>query len=287
LRLEARSGAWRVYAAQQVFDPLGSLQLSHPLDLDTAPGVSTKALGFSLVYNSSLVVPAPVLQMSLQSPNNQALPGSLYVTLRWYPDGKGSESGSGGRSLSWTLSLAGYAPGDLITMRIPVSADWVTQALRYAWKITVKTSATSSEELASEKGLAFVASTRTAGLNWSMGAGWGFSAVDRLVRLPAEDSLPAGVARVSANGSVAFYEQPTTELGTYGRQPGDPGALRKVNDTTYLYTLPTGEQWQYTSSPPSGSITWWRSADRQEQIMFSFDNTGRLTAVDAGGPTNA
>jgi hypothetical protein len=61
---------------------LGDLRLAAPLDLDQSPG-SGQGGNPALVYNSDSVSVRPIVQVSLPSNNNAALPGTITGTLTW------------------------------------------------------------------------------------------------------------------------------------------------------------------------------------------------------------
>ena len=113
-------------------DQLGDVQLSHALDLgqssdmveidasasasadatdaeaeldvsiDPLPSPSTSA---SLIYNSDSVSQRPVIQATLASANNAALPSTITAVLTW-----------NGTATTFTYSTSGDAPGDPLTI---------------------------------------------------------------------------------------------------------------------------------------------------------------------------
>jgi RHS repeat-associated protein len=236
---------------------LGDVHLSHALDLDLSPGTSASA-NAAIVYNSDSVNVKPIVQATLQSVNNAALPGSITASLTF----NGSSTGT------LTYSTAGLAAGDpfVIAAQAPSS---ITTTGRYTYTLVVSVPGQSPQTY---NGSTFVVAQDAS----VFGAGWTFSPVDQLFSIAASGGLPAGVLRSYGAGEWSFYTD--AGGGAYTSPAGDTGTL-SLTAGTYTYSTPDGQKWTFNSS---GYETGWASADGQQLLTFTYSgsNLSTMTAID-------
>jgi hypothetical protein len=80
-----------------------------------------------LVYNSDSVSIKPIVQATLQSANNAALPGTVTEVLTW----------NSGTPATFTYSTSGDSPGDQLTIAAQVGSA-VTSAGAYPWTLSIQ-----------------------------------------------------------------------------------------------------------------------------------------------------
>jgi RHS repeat-associated protein len=268
--LSAQPSPWAVTAQQLTVDPfdgqgqqqLGNVQVTSALDLDQSPGTSQSG-NPQLVYNSDSVSVKPVIQVSIPTDTNSALPGSnMTVQLTW----------DGTAQTAQSVSFSGFSPGDVINVASQVSTA-VTGTGHHSWSEAVTIPGHGTTTLT---GTAYVAAEDSS----PFGAGWTFSPVDKLVSIPSDSSGPAGMLRVYGTGEWRFFQG----SGPYTSPAGDNGTLVKNMDGSFTYTTPDGRKDQFNSS---GLLTSRVSADGQETLSFSYSGTTltSMTAIDGAVTT--
>jgi YD repeat-containing protein len=261
------ASAWAINSAQVLTsdpltgdaqDQLGDVRVSAPLDLDRSPGTAQSG-NAALVYNFDSVV-SPIVQASVQTPNNATLPFSLTVQLTW--DGVAQSSQS--------LSLpSGAAAGSVLTVGLQAPA--VSSTGRHSWSLSVTPFGGSA---LTASGVTYVG-VQTGS---AFGAGWTFSNTDQLVSIAADGNGPAGMLRLYGTGEWRFYA--SAGGGSYTSPAGDNGTL-SLSAGVYTYSTPDGQSWTFNSS---GLQTAWTSADGHETLAYTYSSgqlTG-LTAIDGG-----
>jgi RHS repeat-associated protein len=244
-------------------DQLGNVTLRVPFDLDQSPGTS-QAGNPALVYNSdSLSNVQTVVQATVQTPNNAALPGSIAVQLTW--DGVA-------QTAQTFYPATGTAAGSLLTMG--VQAPTVSSTSRHGWSLAITPSGGSTLTVS---GSTFVVDQDGS----PFGAAWTFAPVDQLVSIAADSYGPAGMLRLYGSGGWRFYA--SAGGGSYTSPAGDNGTLSYAS-SAYTYTTPNGQTWNFNSS---GQETSWVSADGQQTLAYRYTGsqlTG-MTAIDGGVTT--
>jgi RHS repeat-associated protein len=241
----------------QAEQQLGDLQLASPLDLDQSPG-TTQSGNAALVYNSDAVSVKPIIQVSLPSNNNAALPGTITGTLTWDTAGANSTS-------ALSFSTSGDVQGDVLTLAAQVPSA-VTTTKRYGWKVDLTTPAGTET---------VTGSTFVVVLDQSnpLGAGWSYGPVDRLVSIASDSTGPAGMLRLYGTGGYRFY----SGTSSFTSPAGDNGTLT-LSGGTYTYTTPDNQTWTFNSS---GYQTAWTSGDGHETLQYRYDGSNRLSGVTA------
>src|SRR5262249_24516899 len=194
---------------------LGNVQLAHALDLDRSPG-SGQSGSPALVYNSDSVSVKPVVQATIATPNNAALPSQIGIQLTW--------NGSTGTTVNY--STTGFNPGDLITISAQVPSA-VTTTGRYAWSLSVTAGGTTL----TPSGTAFVRAEDAS----PFGPGWTFSPLNQLYDIPSDSTGPAGKLWLYGTGGFRFFQGTT---GTFTSPTEDNGTLVKNGDGSFTYTTP-------------------------------------------------
>src|SRR5207244_10450414 len=115
----------------------------------------------ALVYNSDWVNTSPIIQASVGTANNAALPANVTATMTW--DG----TSTGGTS---TYSTAGGHPGDTLT--VAVGGPFVTASGRHTWGVSVQVPGQGTYAFS---GTAFVVNQDLS----PFGGGWTFGVTDR------------------------------------------------------------------------------------------------------------
>jgi RHS repeat-associated protein len=242
---------------------LGDVSVSHPLDLDQSPGTGQGG-DPALVYHSSSVSQKPIVQVTLPSANNIALPDTLTAGLTF----NGTQAGT----VTYSVSPTGFAPGDVFTIALQASST-ITTTGRYGYSVLVQVPGQADQTVT---GSAFVVAQDSSPL----GAGWTLAGVDRLVIIAADGTGPAGVLRVYGTGGYRFYQG----TGPFTSPAGDSGTL-SLSGGTYTYQTPDGQTWTFNGS---GYMTQWASADGKETRGYRYDGSNRLsgvTAIDGGVTT--
>ncbi len=267
-------------------DQLGNVHLEHALDLgqssdlallqaDASESADAAELDVSLSplpspttpaaldYNSDSVSQRPVVQATIASANNAALPSAITAVLTW-----------NGTAATFTYSTAGDQPGDALTVAAHAPAA-VTTTGRYPWKLEVIVPGQLDQTVT---GATFVVAEDAS----PFGAGWTFGLTDQLVSIPYDsvNNLPAGMLRVFGAGQWSFYQG----TSTFSSPADDPGTLT-LSGGTYTYTAPDGTSETFNSA---GYETRWTSADGQETLQFAYNTTASatyltaMTAIDGG-----
>jgi RHS repeat-associated protein len=226
---------------------LGDVQLIEPLNLDQSRG--GQGGGAALVYNSDSVNVKPIVQATLQTANNAALPGTVTAALTW----------NSGTPATFTYSISGDQPGDTLTIAAQVGSA-VSSAGAYPWSLSVWATGVATQTFS---GTDYVAPQDSG----PFGAGWTFGGTDRLV------ILATGVLRVYGTGETRWYAGTTS----FTSPPGDNGTLT-LSAGVYTYTAPDGQTWTFDSN---GNQTGWKSADAQEALAYRYDGSNRLTGMTA------
>jgi RHS repeat-associated protein len=230
-------------------DQLGNVRLTHGLNLDLSGGGQSG--GAALVYNSDSTNVKPIIQATLQSPNNAALPATVSAVLTW--------NGSAGATL--TYSTSGLAKGDsmVIAAQVPTA---VTTTGAYSWSLAVVASGNNL----SASGTAYVVTQD----NSVFGAGWTFAPVDQLY------SVTGGVLRAYGTGEWRFYA--SAGGGSFTSPAGDNGTLSQAGGT-YTYSTPDGQSWTFDSN---GHQTGWASPDGQSLLTYTYSggNLATMQAID-------
>jgi RHS repeat-associated protein len=243
----------------QAQDQLGDVNLGAPLDLDQSPG-TVQSGDPALVYNSDAVSVRPIVQVSVPSANNAALPSTVSTQLTF--------NGVAGGTM--TYSTSGLSPGDTFVLASQ-SPTTITTTGRYGWSLTVAVPGQTTQVLT---GAAYVVTQDGS----PFGAGWTFSPVDTLVNVPADANGPAGQLRVYGTGEWRFYQD--LGGGAFQSPAGDSGTLSQTGGT-FTYSTPDGRTWTFNSS---GQETSWASADGNETLQFRYSGglLVGMTAVDGG-----
>ena len=174
-------------------DPLqmmGGLRLAHALDLDISPGTSQSGSPM-LVYNSHLTDVRPVIQISLQLPNQTSLPSSFDATLTF--DSVEQDP--------ITFYTSEVAQGDLVTLAVQVDAP-VTATGRYAWSLVLDVP---GEDPILADGVVFIRAEDAS----PFVAGWTLSILNRLVEISSDGNGPAGVMWLYGDGTTRFFADAT------------------------------------------------------------------------------
>jgi RHS repeat-associated protein len=225
---------------------LGNVSLKEPLNLEQSPESDCGCGGHYLVYNSDSVNQLPIVQATIPSANNAALPSSLSAQLTF----------NGVTGATVTYSTSGKSPGDILTLAVQ-SPTTITSTGRYGWSLTVAVPGQTTQTLT---GAAYVVAQDGS----SFGSGWTFSPVDTLVSIAADANGPAGQLRVYGKGGYRFYQD--LGGGAFQNPAGDNGTLSKTGNA-YTYSTPDGQTWTFNSS---GQETSWASADGQETMQFRY-----------------
>jgi hypothetical protein len=162
------------------------------------------------VYHSASVSQKPIVQVSLPSANNAALPVSI--------TGKLTFNGTAGATV--TYSTTGFAPGDVFTIALQAS-NAITTTGRYGYSVLVQVPGQSDQTIT---GAAYIVALDASVL----GAGWSFAGVDQLVSIAADGNGPAGMLRVYGSGGYRFYEG----TSSFTSPAGDNGTLSVSGGTT-------------------------------------------------------
>jgi RHS repeat-associated protein len=230
-------------------DQLGNVQLAHSLNLDLSGGGQSG--GAALIYNSDSTNVKPIIQATLQSPNNAALPATVTAVLTW--------NGAVGATL--TYSTSGLAKGDsmVIAAQVPTA---VTTTGAYSWSLAVVASGNNL----SASGTAYVVTQDSS----VFGAGWTFAPVDQLY------SVTGGVLRAYGTGEWSYYA--SLGGGAFTSPAGDNGTLSQTGGT-YTYSTPDGQTRTFDSN---GYQTGWASADGQSLLTYTYSggNLATMQAVD-------
>jgi RHS repeat-associated protein len=237
--------------AGDAVDQLGDVSQSVPLNLDLSGGGQSG--GAALAYHSASVSQEPIVQGTLQSPNNASLPANVSAALTW----------NGATGATFTYSTSGLHQGDPLVIAVQVPSA-VTTTGAYSWTLTV---AISGQPNQTASGTAYVVAQDTS----PFGAGWTFAPVDQLV------SVSGGVLRAYGIGSWRYYA--SGGGGSYTSPAGDNGTLSQTGGT-YTYATPDGQKWTFNSS---GYETGWASADGQALLTYTYNGSNQLatmTAVD-------
>jgi RHS repeat-associated protein len=233
-------------------EQLGDVQLSHALNLDQSGGG-----GAALVYNSDGVNVKPIVQATLRTANNAALPGTVTAVLTW----------NSGTPATFTYSTSADQPGDTLTIAAQVGTA-VSSAGRYPWALSIQASGLTTQNLS---GTAFVVPQD----NSPLGAGWTFGSADRLIDVAADANGPAGKLFAYGAGGFRFFQG----TGPFTSPANDDGTLTSASSggvTTYTYSTPDGQAETFNGS---GYETRWASADGQETVQLRYDGSNRLTGV--------
>ena len=237
-------------------DQLGDVTDQAALNLDQSGG--TQDGGAALVYNSDATNVRPIVQVTIPSANNAALPSSVTATMTW----NGSAVGG-----TYTYSTTGDSPGDPLTLAVQLpSTSVVSTTGRYPWSVSVQIPGQSTQTFS---GTAFVVTQDAS----PFGAGWTFGPTDQLVSIAASGSAPAGMLRVYGTGEYSFY----TGTVTFSSPADDAGVL-SLTGGTYTYTATNGETETFNSG---GYETQWASADGNETLQFRYNGSNQLTGVTA------
>jgi YD repeat-containing protein len=240
----------------QAQEQLGNVMVQHALDLDQSPGTAQGG-NPRLVYNADSVNVQPVIQATIQSANNAALPATISATLTW--DRAGSATVT-----TMTYNTTGAYQGDVLMVAAQVSAA-VSTTKRYAWELDLGLPG-GTQALT---GTAYVVAQDAS----PFGAGWTFAPVDQLVSIASDSYGPAGMLRVYGTGGWRFYQGTTS----FTSPPGDNGTL-SVSGGTYTYTSADGQKTTFNSA---GYETSWASGDGQQTLQFRYDGSNRLTGMTA------
>jgi RHS repeat-associated protein len=236
---------------------LGDVKVQHALDLDQSPGTAQSGSP-ALVYNSDAVSVRPIVQVSVSSANNAALPTQFGAQLTF--------NGVNGSTVLYSTS--GFSPGDTFVLALQ-SPTTITTTGRYGWSVTVSVPGQTPQTVT---GAAYVVAQDAS----PFGAGWTFSPVDTLVSIAADSNGPAGVLRVFGTGEWRFYQ--SLGGGAFQSPAGDNGTLSQTGGT-YTYSTPDGRTWTFNSS---GQETSWASADGQQTLQFRYASglLAGMTAID-------
>ena len=241
-------------------DQLGDVTDSAALILDQSGG--TQDGGAALVYNSDSTNVRPIVQVTIPSANNAALPSSVTATMTW----NGTAVGG-----TYTYGTTGDSPGDPLTIAVQLpSTSVVSTTGRYPWSVSVQIPGQSTQTFS---GTAFVVTQDAS----PFGAGWTFGPTDQLVSIAASGSNPAGMLRLYGTGEYSFYKGTVTFSS-----PADDAGVLSLTGGTYTYTATDGETETFNSS---GYETQWASADGQETLQFRYNGSNQLTgmtAIDGG-----
>jgi hypothetical protein len=218
---------------------VGTLVVSHPLDLDRSPGTG-QSLGAGLVYDSGSVNVRPSIQARLQTDNAAPLPPTVRVQLYWDDVAQPATD----------YSTAGYSPGELFTVAAQVPAA-VTGMGRHTWKLRVTFPGGPPDEL-EVSDVAYVAAMDDS----PFGAGWRLSVLDRLVRVnnPNDPNQELGQLRVYGSGGYSFYQK---SGASYLSPQGDNGTLAAAGGG-WTYSTPDSRTWTFNASgcrPPGPAPT--------------------------------
>jgi RHS repeat-associated protein len=248
---------WSLTAQELTVDPqagdaqdqLGNVKRSLPLDLDQSGGGQSG--GSALVYNSDGTNVEPIIQGTIQSPNNASLPSTVSAVLTW--------NGTAGATL--TYSTSGLHQGDplVIAAQVP-SAVGSTGA--YSWTLTV---IISGQPNLTASGTAYVVTQDSS----PFGAGWTFGPVDQIT------SVSGGVIMAYGTGEYRFYA--TAVGGSFTSPAGDNGTLSQSGGT-YTYSTPDGRIGTFNSS---GYETSWASADGQSLLTYTYNGSNQLATMTA------
>jgi len=246
--------------AGDALDQLGDVQLSVPLNLDQSGGTMSapasdcgcSANKSALDFNSDSVSQQPIIQGTVQSPNNASLPGTVSAVLTW--------NGTAGATL--TYSTSGLHPGDPLVIAAQVPSA-VTTTGAYSWSLLVLVS---GQPNMTASGTAYVVAQD----NSPFGAGWTFAPVDQI------DSVTGGVLLAYGTGGWRYYA--SAGGGSFTSPAGDNGTLSQSGGT-YTYSTPDGQTWTFNSS---GYETSWASADGQSLLTYTYSsgNLATQTAID-------
>ncbi len=239
----------------------GNVQVSQPLDLTQGPdwGASEGPGVPALVYNSSEVQDAPVIQLAIPTDPTVSLPPNILVQLTF----------NGVTSAVTTYSTTGLCPGDtLYASQQPSSA--VVSSGRLPWSITV-TINYSTPIVQTVTGVAYAISEDSS----PFGAGWTFGPTDQLFSIAADGNGPAGVLRVYGTGGARFYQ--SSGGGAFQDPSGEAGTLTQSGGT-YTYQTPDGQTTVFNSA---GYETSWTSADGQESWQYRYNGSNQLTGITA------
>jgi YD repeat-containing protein len=245
-------------------EQLGDLQVSHALQLDQSGGSAGGNVDF--VYDSARVSPEPIVQGTIQSPNNASLPSTITATLTWNP-------GPSQSVVTATYSTTGFSPGESFTVALQVPGA-VTTTGRYGWSLQM----TEGSNTQTVTGFTYVVVDNTD----PFGAGWELSDVDRLVSIPADSYGPAGVLRVYGTGGYRFYAGTS---GTLTSPTGDNGTMVESSGggvTTFTYTQPDGTETVFNGSGQETEIV---SPDGLAITTFSYSSGLLSTQQNPDGST--
>jgi hypothetical protein len=249
----------------QTNDPVGTLKLSEPLDLDTSPGVSAQAMNAALVYSSATVNVRPVVQVVIQTPSVASLIGpTLRVTARI----------ANSPLLTRDIDAKTFTPGDVLTVNFQTPSS-ITSTAVYNWQVDVF--GKNGNAVAHCQGSAPVTPLDAS----PFGAGWTLSCLDSLTKTGSD------VIRTLATGTALLYTANTTNGSAAYKSPvGDNGTLLGVpnggQDTPnlphWVYSLPTGENRWYNYD---GNLIRWESADHSQRVIFHYVPLGSGSRMDS------
>ena len=168
-------------------DQLGDVTDQAALNLDQSGG--TQDGGAALVYNSDSTNVRPIVQATIPSANNAALPGSVTATMTWNGGAVGG---------TYTYSTTGDSPGDPLTLAVQVPSA-VSTTGRYPWSVSVQIPGQSTQTFS---GTAFVVTQDAS----PFGAGWTFGPTDQLVSIPAS-GRPGGDAARLRHGRIQLLHR--------------------------------------------------------------------------------
>jgi RHS repeat-associated protein len=254
--------AWSLASAVQLtsdplggdaLDQLGNLQVQHALDLDQSPG-NGQSGGAALVYNSDAVSVQPVIEATLNSPNNASLPSTITAVLTW-----------NGTPTTFTYSTSADQPGDQLALNVQVP-NAVTTTGRTAWSLSLQATGMTTQNAS---GAAFVVAEDSS----PFGAGWTFGPTDQLVSIAAGGGYPAGMLRVFGDGQWSFYQG----TATFSSPADDSGTLT-TGGGLYTYTFADGRTETFNGA---GYETQWASADGQQTLQFRYNGSNQLTSMTA------
>jgi YD repeat-containing protein len=258
-------------------EQLGNVHVEHALDLDQSPG-TTPGGNPRLVYNSDTVSVQPVVQVTIPTDNAPGvlLPPSVTAQVTWnlnLPPAQQQTFTYGPMGISSPPA----APGDVLTLALPIPAGNVTATGRYPWSVQVTMNYVGNPITRTLTNSSYLVDQD----NSVLGAGWTFAPVDQLIPIPQDSYGPAGQLRVYGTGEWRFF--PRNADGSYQSPPGDNGTLVSSGGT-FLYTYPDGRTDRFSGT---GLMTSTTSADGKEVLSFSTGAANAvyaLTAID-GTPT--
>jgi virginiamycin B lyase len=205
----------------------GNLQVVQPLDFEQS---TEPYLGIppALVYNSNTAYALPILQTTLNSDANGAVPSQLQVSWTW---NNTNQSGV-------NFGTTGHSAGDTYLMDVQVgSSSAVTSTGTYPWTYQVTAVISGFNVVRTMTGQSQIVVN---GSSDPYGPGWSIAGVDQLV----VDSS-GGLIWVTGTGGSRYFQ---ASGSTYISPPNDLGSMVKNGNGSYTYTAQDQTQWDFNSS---------------------------------------